>query len=123
MQKRVMVATMFGLIFGVVCLLLGHYAGKTPWSAAFVLSGLANRGMMGFVIGVTALRINPYARGALFGLLMSLGPGLAFWTPDKTVPYLLAGTIYGFLTDVLTTKVFKADVGVAEKEAGLKRAA
>ena len=111
MQKRVMVATVFGLVFGVVCLLLGHFAGGTAWSVSFVLAGLANRGMMGFVIGVTALRFSPYLRGAMFGLLMSLGPAFAFWTPDKTVPYLVAGTIYGFLTDVLTSKVFKADVG------------
>jgi hypothetical protein len=41
---------------------------------------------------------------------MSLGPGLAFWTPDKTVPYLVAGIIYGFLIDVITTKAAKADV-------------
>jgi hypothetical protein len=110
MQKRVMLATILGLVCGVICLLLGHYAGGTEWSVPFVLSGLANRGMMGVVIGVAAVKMSPFLRGPMFGLLMSLGPAIALYTPDKTVPYIVAGTIYGFLIDVLTSKAFKADV-------------
>jgi hypothetical protein len=110
MQKRVVVATILGLICAGICLLLGHYAGGTPWSYSFVLAGIANRTMMGVVIGVMGWKASPFLRGPLFGLLMSLGPAFAFWTPDKTVPYLVAGTIYGFLIDVITTKVAKANV-------------
>ncbi len=110
MQKRIVIATVFGLVCGVICLMLGHFAAGTPWSPAFILAGLANRGMMGFVIGIAALRMSPFLRGPLLGRLMSLGPALAFWTPDKTVPYLVAGTIYGLLIDALTSKAFKADV-------------
>ncbi len=111
MSKRLMLATLFGFICALICLMLGHYAGGTEWSLPFVLSGIANRTMMGVVIGVLGWKASPFLRGPLFGLLMSLGPGLAFWTPDKTGPYIVAGTIYGLLIDALTTKVFKADVG------------
>ena len=110
MQKRVVSATILGIICGVICINLGHFLGGTEWSVPFVLAGLANRGMMGVVIGVIGWKASPFLRGPLFGLLMSLGPAIAFWTPDKTAPYLIVGTLYGFLIDVLTTKVFKADV-------------
>lgn len=110
MQKRLMLATIFGFCCALICLMLGHFAGGTPWSPAFILSGLFNRTMMGVVLGVIAWKANPFMRGALFGFLLSCGPGLAFWTPDKTVPYLVAGTIYGIAIDALTSKAFKADV-------------
>ncbi len=110
MGKRVGLATLFGFICALICLALGHWAGKTPWSVPFIAAGIANRTVMGIVIGVCAWKASPFLRGPLFGLLMSLGPGIAFYTPDKTVPYLVAGTIYGLLIDVLTTKAFKADV-------------
>jgi len=108
--KRIGLATVFGFCCGIICLMLGHFLGGTPWGPAFILAGLANRTMMGVVIGVCSLKMNPFLRGPLFGLLMSVGPGLALWQPDKTVPYLVAGTIYGLLIDALTTKAFKADV-------------
>jgi hypothetical protein len=105
-----MLATIFGFICALICLTLGHFAGGTPWSAGFILGGIFNRTMMGVVLGVIGWKASPFVRGPLFGFLLSLGPGLAMWTPDKTVPYIVAGTIYGLLIDGLTTKAFKADV-------------
>jgi hypothetical protein len=109
--KRIAIATVLGLVCGVICLCLGHYAGGSPWSVLFVASGLVNRGMMGFVIGATGVRGNAFLRGAIWGALMSIGPALASgFGPDKFVPYMVAGTIYGLLIDALTSKAFKADV-------------
>ena len=110
MGKRIGLATLFGFFCALICLALGHWAGKTPWSVPFIAAGIANRTMMGVVIGVCGVKMNPFLRGPLFGLLMSLGPGIALYAPDKTIPYLVAGTIYGLLIDALTSKAFKADV-------------
>jgi hypothetical protein len=110
-NKRIGIASLWGLVCGVICLLLGHFAGGTAWSAAFIASGLFNRTLMGFVIGGTGVKGNPFLRGAIYGILMSVGPALAAgFSPDKFIPYCVAGTIYGVLIDGLTSKAFKANV-------------
>lgn len=110
-NKRIVPAVGLGFVCGIICLLLGHFAGGTPISVLFILSGLVNRTLMGFVIGTTGVKANPFVRGAIWGILMSLGPALAAgFPPDKFIPYCVAGTIYGLLIDSVTTKVFKADV-------------
>ncbi len=95
-----------------LCLLVAlALAGGTAWSAGFIASGLVNRTMMGFVIGTSGVKGNVFVRGAIYGILMSVGPALAGgFGPDKFIPYCVAGTIYGILIDTLTSKVFKADV-------------
>jgi len=110
-NKRIGIATALGFVCGIICLLLGHFAGGTPWSIAFIVGGLVNRSMMGFVIGTTGVKSNPWLRGAIWGILMSVGPAIASgFGPDKFIPYCVAGTIYGILIDGLTSKVFKAPV-------------
>jgi hypothetical protein len=110
-NKRIVIACIFGFICGVICLLLGHFAGGTAFSVLFVASGLVNRTMMGFVIGTSGVKGSPFIRGPIYGILMSVGPALASgFAADKFIPYCVAGTLYGLLIDAMTSKVFKADV-------------
>ena len=109
--KRIVIASIFGFICGIICLLLGHFAGGAAVTGLWIASGLVNRTMMGFVIGATGVKGSPFVRGPIWGALMSVGPALASgFGADKFVPYMVAGTLYGLLIDAMTTKVFKADV-------------
>jgi hypothetical protein len=108
MSKRLILALIFGFICGLICLALGHFAGGAELTPRFIAGGLFNRTLMGLVIGLIAWKYTPYVRGPLFGLIMSIGPAIGM--TQNQVPYLVAGMIYGFLIDVLTSKVFKADV-------------
>ncbi len=60
---------------------------------------------MGFLIALIAVPRNTVARGALIGFLMSVAFAIPMASP---LPPIVAGTIYGIVIDVLTTKVFKA---------------
>jgi hypothetical protein len=109
--KRIVIASIFGFICGIICLLLGHFAGGAAVTGLWVASGLTNRTMMGFVIGTAGVKGSPFVRGPIFGVLMSVGPALASgFGPDKFIPYMVAGTIYGLFIDAMTSKVFKANV-------------
>jgi hypothetical protein len=110
-NKRLLIASVLGFVCGIICLALGHFAGGAEVTLLWVLSGLFNRTLMGFVIGTTGVKGNPFLRGAIYGILMSVGPALAAGFPaDKFIPYCVAGTVYGVLIDALTSKAFKADV-------------
>jgi hypothetical protein len=109
--KRIAIAAVFGLVCGCICLALGHFLGKAEVTLLWVLSGLVNRTAMGFAIGTSGVKGNVFVRGAIYGLVLSVGPALASgFGADKFIPYCVAGTIYGVLIDALTSKVFKADV-------------
>ena len=109
--KRIGIASVFGLVCGFICLALGHFLGKAEVTLPWVLSGLVNRTVMGFAIGTSGVKGNVFVRGAIYGIVLSVGPALASgFGADKIIPYCVAGTIYGVLIDALTSKVFKADV-------------
>ncbi len=35
-SKRIMIATILGFVCGIICLLLGHFVGKAPWTPLFI---------------------------------------------------------------------------------------
>ena len=110
LAKRMIIASILGAVCGVICLMLGHFAAKAEFTVVFIAGGMFNRTLMGFVIGMTSFRLTPFVRGPILGLLMSVGPAIAM-PMENAIPYCVAGTVYGFLIDVLTSKAFKANVG------------
>lgn len=113
--KRIFIATFVGLIAGIMCLGGGILLGATltPMMIAYIL---AQRTVMGTMIGLSGLRVGWVANGALIGLLM----GILFTLHDftileeanlsKTVVSVLpiAGIFYGLFIEFMTTKVFNA---------------
>ena len=106
MLKRITIASALGFVCGIICLLLSKYAAGTALTATVIVNGLFNRTLMGFLIATTTCPWTPAARGALLGFLVSVTFAIPMASP---VPPIVAGTIYGILIDVLTTKLFKAD--------------
>ena len=104
--KRVIIATISGFVFGLVCMYLAG-SGPEPIDNGTKLLIIVSRGLMGFTIGISAIRLNWWLHGIFIGLIGSIPmaipvmdqPGIAFGT-------FLMGAIYGLLTELITTKLF-----------------
>lgn len=112
-QKRVVCATVWGIILGFVAWALAIMIyGAIPASGivAIILSFI----VMGFVIGISAWKIKWWIHGFSIGLIISLPSSFgAVWVGGGTAFILykvVAGIIFGFLIELLTTVVFKAEL-------------
>jgi hypothetical protein len=109
--KRVLIATGCGIIFGLVCLGL---ATSNPDSTATLTAVVKwnivlSRTLMGFMIGISALRLNWQLHGIVLGFISSIPMGIAVMNrPGIMIGTLVMGMIYGFLTELITSIVFKA---------------
>jgi len=68
--------------------------------------------MLGFIIGISSLKMNFLLHGALIGLLVSLITSIPF-LEGGIIGFLLfttAGIFYGILIELFATKIFKSRV-------------
>ena len=118
--KRVIIATICGFIFGIVCMLLAcskpNATDVLPFSTKLII--IFSRALMGFTIGVSALRLGWWLHGIVIGIIASIP--MAFSVLDKTdilISTIIMGLIYGFLTELITSILFKAKpVGLLKAE-------
>ena len=114
-MKRVIVATLSGLLFGLVCLVLSSSGGTLPWPAAVQI--VISRTLIGFAIGISALSLGHWAiHGLVMGCVFSLP--LAFSGLMAEVPgfsqtsmwiwTVVLGMVYGLLIELITSVLFKA---------------
>jgi hypothetical protein len=108
--KRLVIATLFGVIFGFVCWGFTLSQGPQPWF--FALQVIISRTLIGFAIGISVLKMPWWLHGIIFGLIFSLPMGLnGFYVPGKEMfiffGTVIMGIIYGFLIELFTTVVFK----------------
>ncbi len=110
-QKRVVCATIWGIILGVISWALAMIGGAVP--ASGIMTIILSYIVMGFMIGISAWRIKWWLHGFSMGLIISFplsfgsvwagrGWGAGF------VLTIIMGIIFGFLIELLTTVVFKA---------------
>ena len=108
--KRVTVASICGLVFGGVCATM---AANNPDASqmlplSMLLTIVVSRGMTGFAIGISALRINWWLHGIVLGFVGSIPMALPIWgRMDVFIGTFVMGMIYGFLTELITTKLLK----------------
>lgn len=118
--KRVIIATICGFIFGIVCMLLAssnpNATEVLPFSTKLII--IFSRALMGFTIGVSALRLAWWLHGIVIGIIASIP--MAFSVLDKTdilIGTIVMGIIYGFLTELITSIIFKTKpVGLLKPE-------
>ena len=106
--KRVVIATICGLIFGFVCLFFAS-SGPEPIPNIVKWSIVIGRTLLGFTIGISAIRLNWWLHGIVLGLIISIP--MAIPTLDRieiAIATVVMGIIYGFLTELITTVLFKA---------------
>jgi len=110
-MKRIVIATLFGLLAGAICATGAFYGGLLKFSIVTLIWILLNRAVMGFVIGTSGLKLHWAWNGLILGLVvgstfsyflyMSLGAGI--------VPPLnaLVNSLFGLMIEFFTTVVFK----------------
>lgn len=114
-SKRLWVCLSGGVIAAVMCIVGRQIVFGYPeitWDA--VAATVANRLLLGFIIGISGWRINHFLHGALLGLILSLSVSIGF-LPGNSLGFALftiAGVFYGILIAWLATDLFKAPMGV-----------
>jgi len=112
MRKRITIATIFGLICGLICMMLASFNAPLPW--AIKMQILANRTLIGFAIGISALKMKWWLHGLLMGFVFSLPLGFSSMFASGPSPFLLfsmtvfLGVVYGLIIEVFVSVVFKA---------------
>ena len=115
--KRIIVATLSGVLFGFVCFgLASSSPGPLAWPVAVQV--IISRTLMGFAIGISCISLRHWAiHGVFMGLVFSLPlafsglmapesaefskAGMFLWT-------VILGMIYGLLIEVITSVAFRA---------------
>jgi len=118
--KRLIVATLSGVLFGFVCLgLASSGAGPLAWPIALQI--VASRTLIGFAIGISRVSLRHWSvhglvMGAIFSLPLAFSGLMAPESPEYSKPAMfvstiLLGMIYGLLVEVITSLIFKARAG------------
>jgi hypothetical protein len=110
-MKRIVVAIFFGLVAGAMCASGAFMAGILTFSAVNLIWVLLNRGVMGFAIGISGMKLHWAWNGIVMGLavgsifsyslFMHLGP-----SPIPVMNFFVNG-LFGLMIEFFTTKVFK----------------
>jgi hypothetical protein len=115
--KRIIIATLSGVLFGLVCFMLASGgSGQLPMPIALQI--IFSRTLIGFAIGISCISMGHWSvHGLVMGIIFSLP--LAFsglMAPENPefsqaamfISTVVMGMIYGFLIEVITSLLFKA---------------
>jgi len=109
-MKRITIATLFGVVAGALCATISFRAGILTFTAINLVWILLNRTVMGFVIGISGLKLHWAWNGILMGLVVGSifsyflymhGMKMAVYTP-------IGNAIFGLMIEFFTTLVFRA---------------
>ena len=109
-SKRVILATVFGLVFGLVCMYLATASPNAePMTTGVKISIVMSRMLIGFMIGISALRLKWYLHGIILGAVGSIPMAAAtLEDPAIALSSIIMGIVYGFLIELLTSIAFKS---------------
>lgn len=116
MTKRIIIATLVGVLMGIFCWQGGVMFGliEDPTNIR-IANIIGHRALMGFVIGISAWRINWAAHGIILGSIV--GALFILYDAQMGMPtavlfgMLIPGNAtYGLIIEFVTTKLFKAPV-------------
>jgi len=111
--KRLIIATIFGTIAGVICGWASVSSVAEEIRSMVFISTLLNRMFIGFLIGISAWKVQWILHGTVLGLLGSLPLAVPLiWNQEAGfvafVMLAVAGIVWGFLIELFTSVVFKA---------------
>ena len=110
-SKRVLACLLGGVLAAVICVIGGQIIfGFGGIDAAILASSIANRILIGFIIGISGWRIQYLLHGAVLGFIISITVSIGFIGSNNLgfALYTAAGILYGIMIELLATKVFKA---------------
>jgi len=116
-RKRIIVATLSGLLFGFLCFGLARStSGTIAWPIAVQL--ILSRTLIGFAIGISSINLRHWAiHGMVMGLIFSLPLAFSGLMAPESPEFsqaamfswtVILGIIYGLLIEVITSVAFKA---------------
>ncbi len=112
-MRRLLLSVFGGVVCSLICAAGRKYLIPSITLSALVTSAFGNRILIGFVIGISRLRINYILHGALIGFIVTsaYSAGMIFeGSLQGFAAYTLAGTIFGILIELFVTKVFRSPV-------------
>ena len=115
--KRVIIATLSGVLFGLVCYCLASSgSGELQWPV--IVQIITSRTLIGFAIGISVLSMGHWSiHGLVMGLIFSLPISFSglmapehpeFSKLNLFVWTVILGMIYGLLIELITSVIFKA---------------
>jgi len=112
-SKRTLICLVCGLIAGTACGYGGMSSVPEDVRTMVFISSLLNRTFIGFVIAISAWKMNWAMHGALLGLLGSLPVSIPLIiTPNAGMTaffmFTFGGIVWGFLIELFASVVFKA---------------
>ena len=116
-RKRIIIATLSGVLFGFVCLgIASSSSGSIAWPVAVQI--VASRTLIGFAIGISNISLRHWAiHGLVMGLIFSIPLAFSGLMAPESPEYgkagillwtLILGMVYGLLIEVITSVIFKA---------------
>ena len=111
--RRIIISTLLGIAAGIFCILGGIFLGK-EFTATTVLMILLHRTVMGFVIGISALRIHWVLHGTLLGFIIGLPVYPLIFIEGGALSYSVMSLVWGFLIELFSTVIFKARAAGAQ---------
>ena len=114
-MRRIVIAVLFGLVAGCICAGGGVAAGIFKLSVVNVMWVLLNRGVLGFAIGVSSLKVHWAWNGVLMGLIVGsiFSYSLFMDVGSKLLPVMnfFVNGLFGLMIEFFTTKVFNCPTG------------
>lgn len=115
--KRLRICILGGIISALICTLGSQILLNFPpitWNS--MASTVANRLLLGFVIGVSSWGMNYLLHGAVLGLIVSITVSIGFLPGDSIsfILYTIAGVLYGVMIELLSTVIFKSPMRVRQ---------
>jgi hypothetical protein len=109
-MKRLILSLVGGVLCAVICT-IGKIVLNPTISLSLLLSAaIGNRILIGFAIGISRLKMNYAAHGAMIGLIVTLSYSIGTISRDLApfAIYTGVGVVYGILIELFVTKLCNA---------------
>jgi len=113
-KKRIFVATLCGFMAGIICYLLGVILIPIEHDLLIFIWIVVNRTLLGFVIGISVLRVHWIVNGLIVGMTIGLVLPINAIMLGKELPLIISvyvmSIVYGILIELFTSVIFKQRV-------------
>ncbi|MGA3286708.1 MAG: hypothetical protein ABSD46_04715 [Bacteroidota bacterium] len=110
-MKRLSLSIIAGIICAIICAIGRKYLIPSITLSALIVSSFGNRILIGFVIGISRLKMNYLLHGAFIGFLVTLSYSIGMILDNNVmgfIPYTIGGTIFGLFIELFVSKICKA---------------
>ena len=110
-MKRLLFSLIGGIICAIICTIGRIFLIQGITLPVLITSAIGNRILIGFVIGISRLRINYLLHGALIGFLITISYSIGMLLEKNYIGFVMyttAGIIFGLLIEIFVTLIGKA---------------